>query len=319
MQITALTDIVEGNLLNTPAISFVTQIHTNILKINEGDAFLTSNQSDIELAIKKGIFSLIVDFEPNITDDEIAWILVDDLNKAISNILRYKLLNSNIKYIHTNKIFSKFLNIFTTKEMTHVISLTDNLSDDFELLNNLKNDKLIFGTNLKFLNAIGTNVSILKHKNYDIKNLTSHSLFETSFSYKDKFFDKLKIPTVYIDDLLQQLEFFEYKLDMKKLNNFDLFRPIFINKSNQIVNFGQTNKFILANKDIKICDIEINYLKSNYNYGKIEILNIEQLSYDEIFQRIKSLQFNALYIKGCDIKIIIDILEQNYTTHTLTI
>ncbi|MEA2019291.1 MAG: hypothetical protein U9N59_12655 [Campylobacterota bacterium] len=319
MQITALTDIVEGKLLNTPAISFITQIHTNISKINEGDAFFTSKQSKIEVAIEKGAFSIIVDFEPNIVDDEIAWIKVDNLNKAISNILRYKLLNNNIKYIHTNKIFFKFLNIFKTKEMSHVVSLTNNLSNDFELLNSCENDKLIFGTNLKFLNAIGTNVLTLKHENYDIKNLTSHSLFETSFSHKDKFFDKLKLPTVYIDDLLQQLELFEYKLDMRKLNNFDLFKPIFINKSNQIVNFGQTNKFILANKDIEICDIEINYLKNHYSYGEIEVLNVEKLNNNEIFQNIKNLKFNALYIVGCDIKKIIDILEQNYTTHTLTI
>ncbi len=312
MQITALTNIVEGEILNSPSISFITQIHTNISKVNEGDAFFAKNQSDISIAIEKGVFAIVTDFRPEIIDNEIAWIKIDDLNKSICNILRYKLLNQNIKYIHTNKVFFKLLNIFKTKDMTHIISLDDNISNNFEILNYCDKDKIIFGTNLKFLNNIGTDVLTLKHENYDIKNLTTYSLFETTFSYKDKFFDKLKLPAVYIDDLLQQLELFEYKLDLKKLNNFDLFKPIFINKSNQIVPYGQTNRFILANTDMEICDIEIEYLKNKYSYGLIKVINSFNLTNNEIFEEIRNTNFNSLYIKGSNINDIYNILEQNY-------
>ena len=37
MQISDLTDIVEGQLQNTPAISFITQIHTNITALEIKD------------------------------------------------------------------------------------------------------------------------------------------------------------------------------------------------------------------------------------------------------------------------------------------
>ena len=56
MQISALTDIVEGKLLNSPSISFITQTHTNIKKVNEGDAFFAQNQIEIELSYKKRCF-----------------------------------------------------------------------------------------------------------------------------------------------------------------------------------------------------------------------------------------------------------------------
>jgi len=319
MQISALTDIVEGRLLNSPSISFITQTHTNIKKINEGDAFFAQNQLDIEEAISKGAFAIITDFTPDILDNEIAWIQVEDFLKSVSNILRYKLLEHKNKFIKTNKIFFNLLNIFKNKELANVILLQNDLVKDFEILNSLESEKLIFGTDLELLNAISGDVMILENEQFNILNLTSHSLFETSFSHKDKFFDKIKLPTVYINDLLQQLELFNYQLDLKKLNNFNLFKPVFLNKSKQIVPYGQTNRFILANQDNDIARIEIDYLKEYYSYGDIQILDTLGLSDDEIFYKIKSIDCNALYCKNITIDSVISILERNHKIDTLII
>jgi ferrochelatase len=319
MQISALTDIVEGKLLNSPSISFITQTHTNIKKVNEGDAFFAQNEIEIKEAIKKGAFAIIIDFEATVTDNEIAWIKVDSFSRAVSNVLRYKLLEHKNKFIKTNKVFFNLLNIFKTKDLSDVILLQNNLIKDFEVLNALENEKLIFGTDLQLLNSISGDVMILGDKQYSIQNLTSHSLFETSFSHKETFFDKIKLPTVYINDLLQQLELFEYKLDLKKLHNFNLFKPVFVNKSKQIVPYGQTNRFILASIDDDIADIEISYLQKHYSYGNIQILETNYLTDDDIYQSIKQLDFNALYCKNSTIENIISILEKNHQIDTLTI
>ncbi|MEA3512413.1 MAG: hypothetical protein U9R37_02330 [Campylobacterota bacterium] len=311
MQITALTDIVEGKLLNTPAISFITQIILNVKKVHEGDAFICFDQEDIQIAVKNGAFAIISEFIPDIIDNEIAFIKVDSINKAITNSLRYKLLNKNINFIKINKIFYHLLKIFKTKDMKDIILLKNDINIDFELLNNIETTKIIFSTNDTFLSAITSDFMILKNHDFKIENLTTHSLFETSFSHKDKFFDRLKLPTVYINDLLEQLELFDYKLDLKKLHNFNLFKPLFINKSSQIVPFGQTNRFILANEDSNISDIEINFLEKSYTYGDIKILDAKELDDDEIFICISNLSFNALYIKNCDISRINIILDSN--------
>ena len=319
MQISALTDIVEGKLLNTPSISFITQIHTNIKKVNEGDAFFAQNEQEIQNAIKKGVFAIVINFETSIIDKEIAWIEVENFEKAITNVLRYKLLEFNTKFIKTNKIFFNLLEVFKTKDLSHVVLLENDLINDFEMLNSMESDKLIFSTNLNFLNAISGDVMILENKQFTVQNLTSHSLFETSFSYQERFFDKIKLPTVYINDLLQQLELFTYNLDLKKLNNFNLFKPVFINRSKQIVPYGQTNRFILANIDEDIANIEIDYLEQYYSYGDVEILDTINLTHDEIFHNIKKLEFNALYCIGSSINTIITILEDNHKIDTLII
>lgn len=311
MQITSLTDIVEGKLQNSPAISFITQIHTNVSKVNEGDAFFILNQKDIKKALAKNAFAIIYQEDIEIVDEEVAWIKVDDINKAISNVLRYKLINYKNGYIHTNKVFFKLLKLFKSKELSHVITLKDDISLNFELLNSLEENKLIFSTDLHFLENISSDVVTLQDKKFELQNLTKHSLFETSCSYQDKFFDKIKLPRVYIDYLLQQLELFEYKLDMKKLNSFDLFRPIFINKSSQIVPFGQTNRFIIANIDDDIANLEIEYLKQNYSYARLEVLDTQDLDEQDILKEIQQRSFNALYCKNISHDTIISILHDN--------
>jgi ferrochelatase len=148
-------------------------------------------------------------------------------------------------------------------------------------------------------------------KTYDVQNLTIHSLFEISFSYKDKFFEKIKLPKVYLNHFIQILNLFDYQIDLKRLNNFDLFNPIFINKSAQIVPTGQTNRFILSNSNNNICDLEIKFLEEFYNYATIKIIDVANFKDNKIFNDIKQSNFNALYLKGKDIKEINNILELN--------
>ncbi len=311
MQITSLTDIVEGKLQNSPAISFITQIHTNISKVNEGDAFLALEHKDIKKALSKNAFAIIYQGELDASDNEVAWIQVDDIIKATTNVLRYKFVEFKNGYIRTNKIFFKLLKLFKSKEISHVLTLKNDISLDFELLNSVTENKLIFSTNLKFLENISSDVVSLEDKKFELQNLTVHSLFETSFSYKERFFDKIKLPRVYIDYLLQQLELFEYKLDMKKLYSFDLFKPIFINKSDQIVSFGQTNRFIVASNDEDIAALEIEYLKQNYSYAKLEIIDVKDMDEGQILQIIQQKEFNALYLKNTSHDIVVSILHNN--------
>lgn len=297
MQISALTDIVEGELLNTPSISFITQVHTNVSKVNDGDAFFALNKEDIPIALKRGAFAIITGFLPSIDDNEIAWIEVENIFKAICNILRYQLLQYKVSFVHIDKVYYSLIETLKNKDMTDVILITDDLYSEFEKLISVTSDKVIFSHNRYLLNSISANITELTDKDYEIKNLTNHSLFETSFSYKNKFFDKIKLPYLYVNHIITILELFKYNLDLKKLNQFKLFEPTFINKSGQIVPFGQTNRFIIANDDPDIYEEQIKYIYKYYNYGEIKILEGFNLTGKDIFEYVNNTRFNVLYIK----------------------
>ena len=76
MQISSILDIVDGSLLNSPSISFIYSIKTNVLKVKEGDLFIAKDLTEIELAIKNGAFAILIENNAPIIDNEIAWIKV---------------------------------------------------------------------------------------------------------------------------------------------------------------------------------------------------------------------------------------------------
>jgi len=311
MKIPALMDVVEGELVNSPAISFITQIHTQLSKINDGDAFFVTNKQDIPKAIEKGAFALIYDFDFDIIDEEIAWIRVNDILKSISNILRYRLVSKDIKLCYVDEISYHIASTLRSKELSKsLLFLQDSILRNFELLNTIDNIKIIFGKDKDFLSSITPNIIEINKKNHTIKNLIAHSLFETSFSYKHTYYEKLKLPQIYINDFLQLLNFID--LDIKRINNLNLFKPIFVNKSSQIVQYGQTNRFIIASKIKEISKREIKYLKKYYSYANILVVDASKYDDDKILTIIKDSEFNALYIVGQDIQTISKILEQNH-------
>lgn len=309
MQISSIVDIVGGKLLNSPAISFITQIHTSASKVNDGDLFIVKNKSDIEVAIKNGAFAILLDFDTQVIDDEIAWIKVEDITVSQIKLLRFILSHKNIESFYCDDISFELLNIYAYLNK-NMFLLTDIISKDFEVLKNISSNSLVISTNEKYMRNIQPLAQELKTTNAKIENLTQHSLFNTTFSYRQKLFYKLRIPSMYINNFLLITEFLGMELDIYKLKSFKYFSPIFINKYFEIVDFGKSNKFILANKNRNLIDTETKFLKDNYSYAKVIIID-KYKDDNELFNYIKNCSFNALYIKGKSQEEIIRLLEEN--------
>ena len=104
MQISSILDIIDGSLINSPSISFIYSIKTNVSKVKEGDLFLARNLDEIQQAIKNGAFAIIVDTNTAIIDNEIAWIKVQDMDLCIIKLLRFKLAVKNLEAYHCDHV-----------------------------------------------------------------------------------------------------------------------------------------------------------------------------------------------------------------------
>ena len=313
MKISSLIDIVEGKLENKPSISFVTKIHINIAKIDDGDAFIVSNKRDIPRAIEQGAFAILYENSVDIIDTEIAWVQIPSVQKAMTNILRYKFSKQeSIQFFYVDKILYHFLEIFKSKDFP-VVLLKDNLKINFETIisKNITQDSMIFSYDNYFLQKVFPAFKILQPSKHSIYNLTSFTLFDTTFSYKGVLFNNLKIPKLYIDHFLTIYNFFDKKIDLKKVNNFALLKPLFINRSLHIVPNGQSNRFILANKNIDICRYELRYLNKEYRYGTIKVIDKQKITNEQILRYLKKYTTNIIYFKYIDISTIEAILLQN--------
>ena len=103
MQISSILDIVDGELLNSPSISFIYSIKTNAKKIKEGDLFIAKDLNSLEKSTVKYC------------------------------IIRLKKYNAPIDL--------QVINALINLELIHIIIETD-YSDTFSLLN-IKNPNLL--------------------------------------------------------------------------------------------------------------------------------------------------------------------------------
>jgi ferrochelatase len=309
MKISSIVDIVNGELLNSPAISFITQAHTVLNKINDGDMYLSSNEDQIKQAISQGAFAIVYDIELDISllNMEIAFIKVISLEDAITRLLRFYLSNKKIIAFYIDEISYNIFTIYKSYSKNTVF-LSNNAKDNFELIYNTNKKSMVMSTNKDFLTKIYPKYKEFKISKYQISNLIVHSLFETSFSVKNKYFHKLRLPLIYIDNFISVLEFLALdSCNTNKLHNLKYMKAIFINRSNQIIQYGKSNRFIIANANANINYLEIAFLQKFYSYGKIKIINSNVIN--KILQNIKDKDYNVLYITSKNHDELIDILQ----------
>ena len=299
MQISSIVDIINGELQNSPFISFITDIKIDPKKVKQGDLFLVQNQDDIPLAIQNGAFAILHQIQSiQIIDPEIAWIYVQDIDYALICLMRYILTHHDLSIYHCDLVSQYLIQLYHNDFAHNVVILEENMFENIIALNSIQEHCFIFSSNKTLLEQIYPDFESFNTHTYQLSNHIVHSAFETSFSHKQHYFDRLKIASIYIYQFLDIYYFLDGGIDMSKLKNLSFFKPIFINKSMQMVEFGKSDKFLIANENPHYYDVQIAFLKQIYSYAKIEIFDLEEVDVSQLRQILKQSKFNIGYIKG---------------------
>lgn len=311
MQITSILDIIDGRLLNHPSISFIYSIKTNPKKVREGDMFIVKNDEDIPLAIENGAFALIVDKDVNVSDNEIAWIFVQSLENSIIKLVRYLLSNKRLTAFYCNEISFEIFEILKKSTIHNNIKIIPNdLSKFFKVLDDIEDNDTLICSNQEILNMIYPVNFNFNTKTYDIKNLTEHSIFETSFSFQERYFSKIKISSLYITEFLDVYSYLGFDADLNKLKKFNNLKPIFVDKMINHTEFGKSDKFLIAQDKEDLVLKEVKYLEKKYSYAKILYLTTKEIddnkdvdytfidSLNDLKDYLKKVSFNAIYFIG---------------------
>lgn len=330
MQISSINDIIQGELLNSPAISFIYNVKTDVKKILEGDLFFAFNEEEIPTAIKQGAFAIVVQKSMEILDNEIAWIYVENLQFAIIKYIRYKLSQLELKAYWCDTISYELLKTFSNNlpQTPNVWLFSSNLNTILARINDVKHHDIIISNNQEILNALCPYTLPFNTHTFEIDNLIEHSLFETSFSYKEEFFLRLKISSLFIHQFLEVVNFIGTPLDFNKLKKINYFKPIFIDKFFNACEYGKSDKFVLIQEKEKLAQKELEYLYTHYKYAKTIVISKEPLIFDgfeiiviphleEIFQILQQTAFNALYIIGFKKQKVELLFKNNQSTNAL--
>ncbi len=308
MKISSLIDIIEGELINSPSVSFLYNIKINAKKVNEGDLFIAKNAKDLLLAINNGAFAIVYDFNTAVLDNEIAWIKVTSYKEALIKIFRYKLSTIDLKAFFCDRISYEFLNINKNKNFKFI---SNNLEHSIKIIESIKNSDTLFCSNEDLLHKIYPKYKVFSHNDYGLDNLIVHSLFECSFSYKNNYFNKFKLASLYLKPFLNVYAFCKNDFDLSKLQSFNSLRAIFLDKQYNACEHGKSDKFMLVQNSHALIKEEIDYINKIYSYGKIiyisshfingfpkELYVISNLKNLKTF--LKTKDFNCVYLIGYD-------------------
>ena len=312
MKISSIVDIVDGELLNSPSISFINNISSDANKVKTSDMFIAKNIEDLKIALQNGAYAVIFEKDFEVIDNEIAFIKVKNLELALLKIVRYKLSTLKIKsYFCTDETFD-MLKLYQNNHTKPIFLISKNIEKAFKFIDDIKDGDILISKNKKLLESIYPDSKEFEKKldENSIKNLIKHSLFELSFSYKDIYFSKLRLSKIYLNSFLNIYDFFKGNIDISKLKLYSNFKAIFIDKDFQPIESGKSDSFIICQTNKNLIPIEITYLKNEFKYAKTIFVSKYEISFldekeqiiinniEDLKNILKNLKFNCVYLIG---------------------
>lgn len=312
MKISSIVDIVDGELLNSPSISFINNISSDANKVKTSDMFIAKNIENLKIALQNGAYAVIFEKDFEVIDNEIAFIKVKNLELALLKIVRYKLSTLKIKsYFCTDETFD-MLKLYQNNHTKPIFLISKNIEKAFKFIDDIKDGDILISKNKKLLESIYPDSKEFEKKldENSIKNLIKHSLFELSFSYKDIYFSKLRLSKIYLNSFLNIYDFFKGNIDISKLKLYSNFKAIFIDKDFQPIESGKSDSFIICQTNKNLIPIEITYLKNEFRYAKTIFISKYKISFldekeqiiinniEDLKNILKNLKFNCVYLIG---------------------
>ena len=312
MKISSIVDIVDGELLNSPSISFINNISSDANKVKTSDMFIAKNIEDLKIALQNGAYAVIFEKDFEVIDNEIAFIKVKNLELALLKIIRYKLSTLKIKsYFCTDETFD-MLKLYQNNHTKPIFLISKNIEKAFKFIDDIKDGDILISKNKKLLESIYPDSKEFEKKldENSIKNLIKHSLFELSFSYNDIYFSKLRLSKIYLNSFLNIYDFFKGNIDISKLKLYSNFKAIFIDKDFQPIESGKSDSFIICQTNKNLIPIEITYLKNEFKYAKTIFVSKYEISFldekeqiiinniEDLKNILKNLKFNCVYLIG---------------------
>ncbi|MDE5603643.1 MAG: hypothetical protein K2I71_06995 [Helicobacter sp.] len=276
ISVNEVVEITFGTLLNKPSISFFSQFCYEVESLKKGALFIAYDSKDIEIAIQKGAFGILFSGEIAMSDEEVAWISVENLEEALFRILRhYLIIHNKILFSLSQDEYELSSQIFLPKK-----NLSFFRGSFIELINYILETQSVYI--LAFLPLSyqerlqkQQEIKIFSHKKIYEESLpfmvTSYSLFGIKIFYNSMDYE-LPLPKPFFQVLARVLSFAEeYSLliDLNKLERISSFKPLYLDERGFISKPGATNRVLLACEDVKLYEQYLAYFTMYAKWAKL--------------------------------------------------
>ncbi len=262
--------LTHGELINTPFVNSFNNIVFDAKAVRRGDLFIAFDESTIEDAIFNGAYGVVFDKPTQITDSEIAWIKVKDLEDAIKRLLRFKLIDKEISVYACDEIILKLALQVVTE--ANFIALAGDIKSIFKELSDVQNGSIVLFSPTLTSTDLFTNIKEMPKNKAQNINIIEQTLFETSFIYDNIFYERQLVSPFfmpYLEQLLFLFKILKINFRLRKFTPIDHFEAVFTNKNFEIKDFGTSDKVLIFEKNSSLIENEISFLQKQATWAKI--------------------------------------------------
>jgi ferrochelatase len=322
MRIEDLLNLTDGKVISEPTITAIHSVSVYPSKIDEGDLFISNNSEDISKALENGAFAIIFsDSTLKITDNEVAWIQVKDIQKAAFRLIRYVLISREANFYLFNEHELSFLKMLLTQR-SNIEILPDDWRKIFEKILNSKT-KMFVGTDGELMKMIKPDVSIL-NKDASCEIITD-TLFKTTFKINGYIYQEKDIAPFHVDYLQRVVEFCDkhhlpYNLDRVRYTKH--FVPVFIDGFLNVMKPSKSDKVAIFTDNLKDIYKAREYVRYNGAWVKTIVMTPPKTkvdgvdrpnwykSIDDAREILKNSYFNYAFVYALDRSMLPKIKEE---------
>ncbi len=324
MKIEDLLNLTSGELVTEPTVTGVNSVSVYPSKIDDGDLFISNDPEEIAAALRHGAYAIIFsDPTIKVVDDEVAWIKVDDIQKAAFKLIRYVLISREASFYLLNEHELSFLKMVVTQKSNMEILPSDWRKMFEKILNSSL--KMFIGTNAELMKMIKPDVSTLnKEASCEI---ISDTLFRTTFKINGFIYQEKEITPFHVDYLQRVVEFcdehhFPYDLDRVKYTKH--FVPVFIDGFLNVMKPSKSDKVAIFTDNLKDIYKAREYVRYNGTWVKTIVLTPPKTKVDgvdrpnwytdveEARDILKNAYFNYAFVYALD-KSMLPKIREEYT------
>ena len=269
MRLENILALTNGVLKNDPFVKNFENIVFNIKHLKRGDLFVAFEEDMIQDAVHAGAYGIIFDTTADISDTEIAWIKVDSCENALIRLLRFRLIEKDVRVYKCNEIVLKLALQVSTD--SHCIVVYGDAQSIYKQLWNLEDKAtLLFCPQMSDSN-IFTDVHELVVTEVEPITIMEQTLFETSFIYDDVFYERQSISPFfmpYLEELLHLYKSLKINYKLKKFTPIEHFEAVFVSKKFEIKEFGTSENVLIFEPNSELIGLEIAFLQKNATWAR---------------------------------------------------
>ncbi|PDX39083.1 ferrochelatase [Helicobacter pylori] len=300
-----------GELQNTPSISYFNSIVLSLNKVQKGSLFVAKDHTLIPKALELGAYGILYAGEYPLSDRDVAWIKLKDIEHSLNHLFKFCLLNECVVGALLSPIELEIASKIIVSGF--VWCLKESLEDLFII----EGCKIAFFDKLEWLHLFYKQERLKEDLKESRLIVLNQSFFCSTLVYEKQEYE-LKMPCIFLEPLkrvIQLCEKLQIEFDLnllgKKEYPLDHCKPFFVNKNLEIAPYGATARVVVAETSKELFEMMLQKALETLSWGKIVVFCHKNsaaffkktnpyfyTTQNNLKEQLKNLAFNFAFIYG---------------------